>query len=54
MTPHGNVIDLPSEYPGDDFVFAELYTNPADKYHAEMVDSSILREVYNTYHKMCF
>ena len=54
MTPHGNVIDLPSEYPGDDFVFSELYTNPADKYHAEMVDSSILRETYNTYHKMCF
>lgn len=54
MTPHGNIIDLPSEYPGDDFVFSELYTNPEDKYHAEMVDSSILRDVYNKYHRMCF
>ena len=54
MTPHGNIIDLPSEYPGDDFVFSELYTNPEDKYHAEMVDSNILRDVYNKYHRMCF
>ena len=54
MTPHGNIIDLPSEYPGDDFVFAELYTNPGDKYHAEMIDSSVLRDVYDKYHRMCF
>jgi hypothetical protein len=54
MTPHGNIIDLPNKYPGDDFVFAELYTNPADKYHAEMVDSNILKDVYNQYHRMCF
>ena len=54
MTPHGNIIDLPNEYPGDDFVFAELYTNPEDKYHTEMVESSILRDVYDKYHRMCF
>lgn len=54
MTPRGNIIDLPSEYPGDDFVFSELYTNPADKYNAELVESSILKDVYNKYHRMCF
>jgi hypothetical protein len=48
------IIDLPSEYPGDDFVFSELYTNPDDKFHAEMIESSILRDTYNKYNTMCF
>ena len=52
MTPHGHIIDLPDKYPGDDFVFENLYSNPEE--NMELVESELLREVYNKYHRMCF
>jgi hypothetical protein len=52
MTPHGNIIDLPNKYPGDEYVFENLYSNPEE--NIELIDPDRFREIYNKYNRMCY
>ena len=52
ITPHGEKIELPNKYPGDDYVFQYLYPNPED--NMELVDPQIFKELYRKYYRMCF
>lgn len=51
MNPDQEVVDLPSQYPGDDWVHANLMYN-RDK-PVEAFDSDVLKEQFHKYRKMC-
>lgn len=51
MNDHGEIIELPLEYPGDDVVHQDL--NPLRHLEITQFDSQYFRDLYNKYRKVC-
>lgn len=52
INDHGELIELPIEYPGDEIVHQDL--NPLRHMDIEKFDSEYFREIYNHYRKICY
>jgi len=51
MNDHGEIIELPLEYPGDDVVHQDL--NPLRHLEITQFDPQYFRDLYNKYRKVC-
>ena len=52
INDHGEIIELPIEYPGDEVVHQDL--NPLRHMDIKKFDSDYFREIYNNYRKICY
>jgi hypothetical protein len=52
MNDHGEIIELPIEYPGDEVVHQDL--NPLRHMDIEKFDSDYFKKLYNHYRKICY